>query len=89
VIGVRPEVEARAGRAAQGRGEAAEEVLRLEDGDLLTALGEREPGGEPADAAADDDRVTQRETSVPNALGNSRLADLACARAAPRRAAPP
>jgi hypothetical protein len=71
-----PEVEPRSGVPAQRRGKAAEEVLRLEDGDPLTALREREPGGEPADAAADDDRVTQRETSMPRRVGTSRLADL-------------
>src|SRR5258706_5670901 len=76
VIGVRAEVESRARRAAKRRGEAAEEVLRLEQGHPLTAFGQREPGGEAADAAADDDRVTQGETSVPIALGRSRLADL-------------
>ena len=65
MIGVRAEVEARSGGPAKRRGETAEEILGLEQGDLLTALGQREPGGEAADAAADDDRVTQGETSVP------------------------
>jgi hypothetical protein len=63
VIGVRAEVEPRASRAAKRRRETAQEVLRLENGDLLAALGKGEPGGESADAAADDDRVTQGETS--------------------------
>jgi hypothetical protein len=64
VIGVRAEVEARAGLAAQRRGQTAEEVLRLDQTDLLTVLRERESRGEPADTAAYDDRVTQRETSM-------------------------
>ncbi len=67
MIGVRSEVEARAGGPAQCRGEAAEEVLSLEDGDLLTALREREPGSETADAAAYDDRVGQASSLVSRA----------------------
>ena len=60
---MRTEVEARAGLTAQRGRKTAEEVLRLEDGDLLTAFGECETRGEAADAAADDYGVTQRETS--------------------------
>ena len=59
MIGVRSEVEASAGGAAQGRGEATEEVLRLDERDLLPVFGEIGAGGETTDAAADDDRVTQ------------------------------
>ncbi len=72
---MRPEIEARAGRPAKRRRQAAEEVLRFDDRDLLAALGEREPGGEAADAAADDDRMTQGETSKANRVGNQRLAE--------------
>ena len=72
---MRPEVVAGAGRAAQRRRETAEEVLRLEDGDLLTTLGEGEPGGEAADAAADDDRVTQGDETSVASRGVSRLAE--------------
>src|SRR5206468_7379504 len=64
VVGVGPEIVARARRAAQRRREPTEEVLRLEHSDLLTAFREREAGGESADAAADDDRMSQRETSM-------------------------
>jgi len=72
---VRPEVEPCTSRPAQRRGEAAEEVLRFDERDLLAALGEREPGGESADAAADDDRMTQGETSKAIRAGNERLAE--------------
>ncbi len=75
MIRVRAEVEPRAGRPAERGGEAAEEVLRFDDRDLLAALGEREAGGEAADAAADDDRVTQVETSKAIRAGNQRLAE--------------
>src|SRR5439155_622394 len=64
VVGVGPEILARARRAAQRRREPTEEVLRLEHSELLTAFREREAGGESADAAADDDRMSQRETSM-------------------------
>ena len=74
MIGVRPEVEAGASFAAQRGGEPAEEVLRLDERDLLAVLRQREAGGEAADATADDDRVSQGETSEPFA-GNSRLAE--------------
>ena len=83
MIGVRPEIESRAGRPAERRREAPEEVLGLDDRDLLAALGEREPGGEAADSAAYDDRVTQGETSRAIRVGNQRLAESAhAARAA-------
>src|SRR5436309_4169335 len=64
VVRVGSEIVARARRAAQRRREPAEEVLRLEHSHLLTAFREREAGGESADAAADDDRMSQRETSM-------------------------
>jgi hypothetical protein len=60
---VRPEVEARAGLAAQLRRETAEEVLRFDERDLLAMFRQREARGEAADATADDDRVSQGETS--------------------------
>jgi hypothetical protein len=60
---VRPEVEPGTGLPAEGRRETAEEVLRLDERDLLAVLRERETCGEAADAAADDDRVGQSETS--------------------------
>jgi len=63
VVGVRAEVEPRAGLASQRRREPAEKVLRLDERDLLAMLRERESRGEAADAAADDDRVGQGETS--------------------------
>jgi hypothetical protein len=63
VIGVRSEVEPRAGVAAQRAGQTADEVLRLDERDLLATLGEREAGGEAADAAANNYGVTQRGTS--------------------------
>ena len=63
MIGVGSEVESGAGAPTQRRREPAEELLRLEDADLLTAFREREPGGEATDAAADDYGVTQRGTS--------------------------
>jgi len=59
VIRVRAEIESRARFAAQGRGEAAQEVLSFEKRDLLAMFGEGEPGGEPADAAAEHDGVAQ------------------------------
>jgi hypothetical protein len=59
VVRVRPEVEAGTGVAAQGRGEATEEILCLDERDLLPVFGEIGAGGETTDAAADDDRVTQ------------------------------
>jgi len=60
---VRPEVEPCAGLAAQRGREPAEEVLRLDERDLLAVLGQRESGGQAANATADDDRVGQGETS--------------------------
>ena len=59
VIRVRAEIESRARFAAQGRGEAAQEVLSFEERDLLAMFSEGEPGGEPADAAAEHDGVAQ------------------------------
>ena len=64
MVGVWPEVEPRAGVSAQRRGEAAEGVLRLGERDLFAMLGQRESGGETADPATDDDRVTQSATSL-------------------------
>lgn len=63
MIRVRPEVETRAGLTTQRRREPAEEGLRLDERDLFAVLGQRESGGEAADATADDDRVGQGETS--------------------------
>jgi hypothetical protein len=59
VIRVRTEVEAGAGVATQGRGEATEELLCLDERDLLPVFGEVGAGCETTDAATDDDRVTQ------------------------------
>ena len=58
VVGVRTAVVARAARVAQRRAETAEEVLCLEDGDALSALGEGESGGKAAHAAAENDGMT-------------------------------
>lgn len=69
MIRVRAEVEPRAGLAAQRRREAAEEILRFDERDLLAVLGERESRGKAADAAADDDRVGQGETSEQSSRG--------------------
>ena len=60
MVGVRPEVETCASLTAQRGCEPAEEVLRLDERDLLAVLGQRESGGEAADATADDDCVGQR-----------------------------
>jgi len=60
---VRPEVEPGASLAAQRGREPAEEVLRFDERDLLAVLGQRESGGEAANATADDDCVGQGEPS--------------------------
>jgi hypothetical protein len=77
VIRVWAEVEPGPGLAAQRRGEPADEVLRLDQRDLLAMFRERESRGEPADTAAYDDRVTQRDTSVRTAW-DSQVIGLAC-----------
>ena len=61
MVRVRTEVESRAGLAAEGRGEAAQEMLGFEERDLLAMFGEREPGGEPTDAAAEHDGMAQED----------------------------
>src|SRR6185503_14083012 len=59
VIRVRSEIEAGVGRSAQRRRETTEKILRLQHGHALAMLGQREAGGEPADAAAEHDRMAQ------------------------------
>ena len=60
MVGVRPEVEACSGIAAKRGRETSDEVLRLDESDLLAVFRQREPSGETADPATDDDRVRQR-----------------------------
>ena len=59
MVGVWPEVESCPGLAAKRGRETSEEVLRLDERDLLAVFRQREPGGETADPATDDDRVRQ------------------------------